>query len=620
MKNKLIAVVILITMILPMVLNLYKVEAFSGELDPEGYISMPFNIWVQNGIGTGTISLSSRASGYSIAYQKVDVTETQYNSINNKMDELNNYIDECKNDLKIKKAEMDTLKNEYDRIKNSEAATEEQITEALNTYNSAVEKYNQFFDTCNTNKNKLEKEYYEKIPTYTSAWTETTNTDKNVELDLKDYSGKTHFVLWVKITNGTNTYYDMTLYSAEIKNDESITISKTSVNIKVDETLQLTATSSTSAEITWTSSNDSVATVTSEGLVKGIKEGTAVITAKGKEKNATCTVKVEPKATTGTEENDDGDWTDFSKAKFELKKDGVSNAILEISNVTPKDEGSYYLFITANDSKPNVTSKDENRIYIRYNKDSKKLYVTEIEKYVELNQDLYVTILEQKDYKTEKVVLYGEKLERYAEPKYSDAFFATHMTYDSTQLITRFTHDIENNRNIQVKVGKITDVSILKKIKNKDSSGFADLLSFAKSNNGIYNEKHEADKYHNIAYISDNSEETGNNVAIDLKGLQDEEYYFLYIKVYDDDGKYFGQEAVTLAQASTYNTGSWYLFFYGNEDFKWADFGETEPNDDTKAPVTLPDTGIGKYVAIISVLAVVVAVSYIQVKKMKEIR
>lgn len=42
--------------------------------------------------------------------------------------------------------------------------------------------------------------------------------------------------------------------------------------------------------------------------------------------------------------------------------------------------------------------------------------------------------------------------------------------------------------------------------------------------------------------------------------------------------------------------------------------------DTTKAPEVLPDTGIGEYIAIISVLAIVVIASYIRVKKLKEIK
>lgn len=41
------------------------------------------------------------------------------------------------------------------------------------------------------------------------------------------------------------------------------------------------------------------------------------------------------------------------------------------------------------------------------------------------------------------------------------------MTHNSTQIITTFTHDEENSRKLQIKIGKITDYQILKKIQEK---------------------------------------------------------------------------------------------------------------------------------------------------------
>ena len=499
------------------------------------------------------------------------------------------------------------------------------MTEAENKYNEAYEDYQEFYNTASTNITTLQNEFYLLIPDYTSSWTTTTNSSNNVQLDFKNYSGIAHFILWVKIENGTNTYYDMDIYSSTIPQEETVTISETSASVKVDETIQLTASSSTSSNITWTSSNSSVATVTSEGLVKGIKEGTAVITAKGSEKSATCTITVNSKTTTEPDDDKVGEvdgnaeWTDFSNAKFELKKDGVSGAIIEISNVIPKDGSDYFLFITSNNSKPNVTSDlvDE-RIGLKYDSDNRVLKTydsSKVAKYVELNQDLYVTILEKQSNYSEKVVVYGEKLERYAEPKYTDSFFATAMTYDSDLLTTTFTHFEENDRKIQIKVGRITDATILQKIKNQDSSGFSSLLSFAKSNDGIYNKTVDTNKNHyTIAYHADKLETTGNEV-INLSGLQDEEYYFLYIKADDENGKYISQEAVTLAQASVFDN-EWYLFFYGSSDFKWADF-EQVGTDDTVAKEELPHAGIDTIIAFtVGVMLIGVGVfSYIQYRK-----
>ena len=614
MKKKLIVGLILLIMILPMFLNVYKVEAFSGELDPKGYISLPMMIWIQDGIAIGTIR---GTSGYTISYQKMELTTTQFNNIQAKSNEIKEFVETSDVTFETKDAELDTLKTEWENLKNSETATQEQITAAQNKYNEAVEEYNGLVETYHSNYDKLKTEYYGLIPTYTSSWIETTNTEDNVRLDFSGKSGMIYFILWAKITNGTDTYYDMNIYSQNIKQEENISISKTSANIKVDETVQLTATSSLDSQITWTSSDSAIATVDVTGLVKGVKEGTAVITAKGSEKSATCTVTVGKKESSN--ETDNGEWTDFSKAKFELKKDGISRAMLEITGVTPKNEkNNYYLFITDKANKLDVTSASDAKISLVYNSDKKIFQAKYIENYIELNQDIYITILEKIDYKNEKIVVSAKKIEKYEEPKYSNAFYATFMTNKADQIVTTFTHDSSNNRKIQIKIGKITDKSILQKIKNEDVSGFASLLSYAKSNKGMYDKLVDANKDDfNIAYDAGEDENTGNSV-INLEGLQNEAYYFLYVQTYDENGKYVSNEAVTLAQASVHNDGDWYLFFYGDNDFNWADFGEVK-DDDTKAPTKLPNTGKFTIVSIIAVIASVGVIGYIKTKKYKEI-
>ncbi len=79
-----------------------------------------------------------------------------------------------------------------------------------------------------------------------------------------------------------------------------VTISPSSREIEVDETVQLTATV-TPAEVenksvTWTSNNPLIASVDSNGLVRGLAAGTAVITATASDgtHNATSTITVKP--------------------------------------------------------------------------------------------------------------------------------------------------------------------------------------------------------------------------------------------------------------------------------------------------------------------------------------
>ena len=78
----------------------------------------------------------------------------------------------------------------------------------------------------------------------------------------------------------------------------SVKLNRSSVTLKVDETVTLSATVSPSnamdKSVTWSSSRTSVATVSSSGRVTAEGEGTATITAKtANGKTATCTVKVE---------------------------------------------------------------------------------------------------------------------------------------------------------------------------------------------------------------------------------------------------------------------------------------------------------------------------------------
>ena len=72
----------------------------------------------------------------------------------------------------------------------------------------------------------------------------------------------------------------------------TITLDRSSVTLIPNASTQLNAITSEEAEVSWSTSDDSVATV-NNGLVTAKKEGTAVITATAKGKSATCRVTVE---------------------------------------------------------------------------------------------------------------------------------------------------------------------------------------------------------------------------------------------------------------------------------------------------------------------------------------
>lgn len=547
MKNKVISGIILIILITSLSLNLYDVQAFNGEIDTENYIILPDTISIQNGIGTGTIGLSSQATGYTIAYQKVDTTKDTLNKVQTKSKEVNTYIESANETIKEKQENVNTLQTEYENLQKDDPENTQALQEAMNKYEKAVEDYNTYYKTTNSEIEKLQNEYFSLIPNYTNSWKETTNSSNNINLDFQNSTGTICFVIWVKITNGNNTYYNFKFYTTEIK--------------------------------------EQINTPSGDGETQG-------------------------------------EWTDFSNAKFQLKKDGYSRATIEISNVKLKEDSNYYLFITNNNSKLDTTSvTSEDRINIVYNNDTNKFTTLETDKvagYVELNQDLYINILEQNKKGEENVIIYGKKIERFAEPKYSDAFFATFVSSDNTQIVTNFTHERTNNRKMQIKIGKITDQSILQKIKNQDSSGFANLLNYAKSNSGIYDQI--VDSNQDSSEIEYSTSTNKEKELINLKGLglEDNCYYYLYVKTDNENGKYADNEAVTLAQ-STINKGDgyWSLFFYGSSDFQWADFSNISTNnseDNTTAKGRLPDAG-AKFIIFSSIIIVTMAIGVIAYKK-----
>ena len=82
----------------------------------------------------------------------------------------------------------------------------------------------------------------------------------------------------------------------------SLTLSKSSYTIKVEGTYTLSATvkpdDTTTKTVTWSSSDESVATVNSSGKVTGVKVGSATITAtcaSDSSVKATCAITVEAK-------------------------------------------------------------------------------------------------------------------------------------------------------------------------------------------------------------------------------------------------------------------------------------------------------------------------------------
>lgn len=597
---------ILLLLTLMLIAIVGTVSAHSVDLDPENLISFPFIV----SEGKGKITVKSSVTNYTLYYQNVEISNATY-------DEINTIKENGKAELSTIERQMNSLKEEYNNLKTikdekyttyqnaiSNNLTEEQINVAKTEYETAntnytnkVKEYNTKVDEYNAKVSQINNQVKDKLPMYNdSNWTKT--TDGSFKVNLTQFSGKKSFSIWAKLVTGTNTYYDQEIYSMNgTKPTEvsvtSVSLNKSTLDIKVGETATLTATinptNATNKNVTWESDNTQIATVDTAGKVTAIKEGTAKITVKTKDGNhtATCIVTVS--------KNDGIVWTDPSNIKFTVTEDFY----LKVTGL--KEDGKYYGFISNGKIEPTVpdTGWIENENLPVTNKPG-----FSISKYLEKSGDIYVWIYETQivnNVRQNKCIIEAQKIERPALKKIGTrmkCYFLNEET--STHLFEAYSY--ENARKINVKIGKVTDKSILRAIKNGETDCLQKLLDYAKNADSIYT----------------GTVPLGRSESITNKlNLVNDEYYYVYMVLDDENGKYFPVEDVSLYQALTYEKDgktSKNLFDYLNDNFKWNLGNDDTTIDNTTATGKLPQTGasIVIYVAItlVIVAGVIFAIKY----------
>ncbi|MGO5174620.1 Ig-like domain-containing protein [Ruminococcus sp. LCP21S3_E8] len=149
------------------------------------------------------------------------------------------------------------------------------------------------------------------------------------------------------IEKDTDSNYYVEKFTWEFPTE--INLSQTSATIKVGKSLSLSATSNALAtySYSWSSSNDKIASVTSEGKVYGNSVGTAVITAKTTNGvTAQCTVTVEKnssapavdkvklsgKTSSNISKNDYYKWSSVITSNLSENADGTLNRVESTSN------------------------------------------------------------------------------------------------------------------------------------------------------------------------------------------------------------------------------------------------------------------------------------------------
>lgn len=593
---------ILLLLTLMLIAIVGTVSAHSVDLDPESLISFPFIV----SEGKGKITVKSSVTNYTLYYQNVEISNATY-------DEINTIKENGKAELSTIERQMNSLKEEYNNLKTikdekyttyqnaiSNNLTEEQINVAKTEYETAntnytnkVKEYNTKVDEYNAKVSQINNQVKDKLPMYNdSNWTKT--TDGSFKVNLTQFSGKKSFSIWAKLVTGTNTYYDQEIYSMNgTKPTEvsvtSVSLNKSTLDIKVGETATLTATinptNATNKNVTWESDNTQIATVDTAGKVTAIKEGTAKITVKTKDGNytATCIVTVS--------KNDGIVWTDPSNIKFTVTEDFY----LKVTGL--KEDGKYYGFISNGKIAPTVpdTGWIENENLPVTNKPG-----FSISKYLEKSGDIYVWIYETQivnNVRQNKCIIEAQKIERPALKKIGTrmkCYFLNEET--STHLFEAYSY--ENVRKINVKIGKVTDKSILRAIKNGETDCLQKLLDYAKNADSIYT----------------GTVPLGRSESITNKlNLVNDEYYYVYMVLDDENGKYFPVEDVSLYQALTYEKDgktSKNLFDYLNDNFKWNLGNDDTTIDNTTATGKLPQTGASIVIYVVITLVIVAGVIF----------
>ncbi len=309
----------------------------------------------------------------------------------------------------------------------------------------------------------------------------------------------------------------------------------------------------------------------------------------------------------------DGTWADISKMKVELESGDVNND-LNISGISVIDGHEYYVYVTKNkmteppktsagfpqDYNGTLNSDGKARIFVNKQLELKgATYLYIYENYRDNTSSSYKGKFIVKDYEIQRPeIKLGSRIKCYFFGK-----SASLEGYTSTFLKTP--HDSDVSRKIKLKIGKVTDINILRAIKNGDANCLERLLDYAK----------KADKIYEGTVALGNSDDIASGLNI-----VDDEYYYVYM-VAEDEGKYYPVEDVSLYQALIGETVGKNLFDYLSDEFKWNigdDPAPTQKPDDTTMDGKLPQTGQTIITAIIVVIVSAVGVIfYIKAKEYK---
>ena len=370
---------------------------------------------------------------------------------------------------------------------------------------------------------------------------------------------------------------------------------------------------------TWTSSNTSIATVDNTGKVTGKAEGTTTITVNCKGEtlsdNTTNTYQINVKKS--SEPASDFKYGDFSKATIKVETEGnFKNHYLTVSNATFRENNEYYILVShskENTSYITDTTKYDDLSEKGYKSITEKNPKIDITRIAEENGELYYTIVElgtNEEHVTKAKVIktgtveraplnpIGNRIRCYFFSDYTSTFF-----YDFLNDTTK-----EKKRNIKIKIGTITDNNILTAIRDGKSNSLQNLMTYAKNAS--------SPMYTGTVPLGSSASITGG------MNLVNDAYYYVYMEMDDENGKYIPVEDVSLYQGCVGESVGKNLWDYLDSNFKWklSEGGNNVINDPTVAKGKYPYTGsiiIGSVAIILSGVCIFLLKKNIGLKDVK---
>lgn len=322
------------------------------------------------------------------------------------------------------------------------------------------------------------------------------------------------------------------------------------------------------------------------------------------------------------------EWTDFSKAKIVLtQKADISfwKYTIKVTGVTLNEDSIYAVYMTNGENKPSIPTKwddimfDNNVLkYLEKGEKEEEVDSDKIESYLEKSGDIYCWIIEGRRNENGEFKLgnlYGTRLDRpnlHSLGNRIKCFFSNNETstffYEAGSVWNK-------ERKVKLKIGTISDNNILLSIKNGEANCLQKLMDYAKSAPSIYT---------GTVPLGDSDSITGN------MNLVDQAYYYVYMQMDDENGKYYPVEDISLYQALVDETTivGKNLYDYLDDNFKWnlaeGDSNKTDidgKKDPTIANMKLPNTGVTViFGVVISILIASAGFGIYQYNKYKGIK